>query len=417
MDKFDSIEEEIIYNKLIQYSNIKDCDSIITASACSNDHLSEILRLIPELERTRENVAQRPITSHRKFIGSFIVFFKKVVRKLTKFYVEPVALQQTEFNNTVTPIVGRMTQAIAGIDSEVGILKKEAFEREQTLRRCSEKIAEADEKYEILQKEAQEKECMLSEQLKLCSEKIAELDENMNKLKQLDLDIFNDKNDSFWIKNIYSQAGEDCICAYILMVMGYKWEDCTYLDLGANHAKELSNTYFFYKRGARGVLLEANPDLIPELKLYRNEDIVLNKCVTTSREGEIDFYIMNGDGLSTFDLDSANAAIDANPDLKITKTVKIESITVNKIIENYMGKAPTILNIDIEGKDIEILGSIDFEKYRPLIVIAEMIEYKPTLTVGMKNQEILDYMISIDYIEYAFTGINSIFIDKRRIEK
>ncbi|MCM1082008.1 MAG: FkbM family methyltransferase [Clostridium sp.] len=388
MEKFDSVEEEIIYNKLIKYSNTKQSDNIITTPACSNDHLSEIYRLIPELERTRENVARRPITSHRKFIGGIIVFLKKVVRKLTKFYVEPIALQQTEFNNTVTPIIGRMTQAVAEIDSEVGELKKEASAVQ-----------------------------MLSEQFKLCSEKIIELDENMNKLKALDLDVFNDKNDSFWIKNIYSQAGEDSICAYILMVMGYKWEDCTYLDLGANHAKELSNTYFFYKRGAHGVLLEANPELIPELKFYRNRDVVLNKCVTTTGEGDIDFYIMNGDGLSTFDLDSANVAINANSNLKITKTVKVESITVNEIIENYMGKTPTIVNIDIEGKDIDILGSIDFEKYRPLIIIAEMIEYSPTLMVGMKNQEILDYMMSVDYTEYAFTGINSIFIDKRRIEK
>ena len=55
----------------------------------------------------------------------------------------------------------------------------------------------------------------------------------------------------------------------------------------------------------------------------------------------------------------------------------------------------------------------DFEKFRPMIIICEMIEYRRGLTVGEKNQEILDFMRSKDYEEFAFTGINSIFIDKR----
>lgn len=419
MEKFDSMEGQIIYNKLIEYSDVKNNDNIPVASY-SNNHIAEICRLIPELERTRENNANRPITSHRRFVGRFVIFFKKVVRKLTRFYIDPIAVQQTEFNNTVTPIIGQMTEAIVKLEGEVETSKKEAQERKELLKKKAQEREEllkkeTQEREELLKKEAQERERMLSEQLKLCSEKIVLLDEDMNKLKQLDLDIFSERTDNFWMK--YSQAGEDCICEFILMMLGYRWEDCSYLDLGANHAKELSNTYFFYKRGVRGVLVEANPDLIPELKFYRNGDVVINKCVTVSGEDAVDFYIMSGDGLSTFDLDSANAAIEANPELKITKTINVESITVNKIIEDYMGKTPTILNIDIEGKDIDILKSIDFEKYRPLIVITEMIEYKPELVVGMKNQNILEYMSGIDYIEYAFTGINSIFLDKSVIKE
>ena len=66
---------------------------------------------------------------------------------------------------------------------------------------------------------------------------------------------------------------------------------------------------------------------------------------------------------------------------------------------------------------LEILESINFEKYRPLIIIAEMIEYKPTLVISKKNKETLDFMEKNEYIEYAFTGINSIFIDKKQIEE
>ena len=40
-----------------------------------------------------------------------------------------------------------------------------------------------------------------------------------------------------------------------------------------------------------------------------------------------------------------------------------------------------------------------------------MIHYSENLSVGIKNQELLNFMHSKNYLEYAFTGINSIFID------
>ena len=212
-----------------------------------------------------------------------------------------------------------------------------------------------------------------------------------------------------------SQSGEDVIIAYILSMLGIPEKNCSYLDLGANHAKKLSNTYYFYGQGARGVLVEANPVLIPELKLYREEDRILNCCIS-DREGEtIDFYVLNGDGLSTPDKARAEEVIAQNPALRIDRVVPVKTMSVNRILEENFEEAPVYMNIDIEGDDLKILSSIDWEKWRPLIVTAETIPYQPNLVVGEKDGEIVRFMESIDYTEYAFTGINSIFLDKRRL--
>lgn len=40
---------------------------------------------------------------------------------------------------------------------------------------------------------------------------------------------------------------------------------------------------------------------------------------------------------------------------------------------------------------MEILRSIDFTKYRPLVLILEMIPYSKKLPVGQKNPEILAF--------------------------
>ncbi len=222
----------------------------------------------------------------------------------------------------------------------------------------------------------------------------------------------NIKNDfELFNKKTYSQSGEDSIIMYIMAMKGIPLSECSYLDLGANHPKVMSNTYFFYERGARGVLVEANPELADELKNERSGDIVLNKCISDKSGEKLDFNILNLDGLSK--VGDVSDILFENPDARIEKTVQLETVSVNDIIEEYFsGKAPLILNLDIEGLERQILDSIDFEKYRPMIMIIEMIPYSKKLVTGQKDTELLEYVKSKGYDEYAFTGINSIFIDR-----
>lgn len=224
----------------------------------------------------------------------------------------------------------------------------------------------------------------------------------------------NGKNDfQLFNKKTYSQSGEDSIIMYIMAMKGIPLSECNYLDLGANHPKFMSNTYFFYEQGARGVLVEANPKLACELEKERSGDIVLNKCISGKSGEKLDFNILNLDGLSK--VGDVSDILHENPDARIEETVQLETISVNDIIEQYFsGKFPLILNLDIEGLEKQILESIDFEKYRPMIMIIEMIPYSKELVRGQKDTELLEYVKSKGYDEYAFTGINSIFIDRSR---
>lgn len=209
-------------------------------------------------------------------------------------------------------------------------------------------------------------------------------------------------------KMTYSQSGEDAILAYMLAVLGIPFFQCTYLDLGANRPKEMSNTYFFYEQGANGTLVEANPSLIPALEKERKGDTIVNKCIAPVSGRTIDFNILSIDGLSA--PGDISGILAENPEVKLLKTIPIETICVNDLIKQ-MDKVPVILNIDIEGMELEILKSIDFSKYRPLVIILEMIPYSTKLPVGNRNIELLDFMQNVGYAEYAFSGINSIFID------
>ena len=383
------IEKKVIFEKLMKYGkNTGELENVtIDTSFLYGQYYEEMTRNLNVMNRTRENVAFRRLASNRPIIGRGIIFVKKVIRKCLKWYIEPICFQQTEFNNSVTSVSGRLIEVIGNQE-----------ERIKKLEEVNQQIAEIVQTYEQLEQEKL-----------LLNKKVLDIEEYVSQIKSLNIDM--DSSDAF----SFSQAGEDVITAYFLKEVGIPIEKISYLDLGANHAKKLSNTYYFYKRGCRGVLVEANPDLISELKFYRNEDLVLNKCIGDTEGDTVEFYIMNGDGVSTVDKSAAEEMCRINPNLHIEKIVSIGTITVSAILKKYFEEAPTILNIDIEGKEMDVLEEMDFKHYRPFVIIVEMIPYKMGITVDRKNNKIMEFMLSKGYVEYAFTGINSIFIDKMRV--
>src|SRR4030081_1527697 len=88
----------------------------------------------------------------------------------------------------------------------------------------------------------------------------------------------------------YSQCGEDLLVNYIFSLRGIQYP--SYLDIGANHPFFISNTAFFYRKGCRGINIEANPQLIHPFDRFRRKDTTLNVGVGPE-EGEMNFYIIS----------------------------------------------------------------------------------------------------------------------------
>jgi FkbM family methyltransferase len=395
--KFESIEHEIIYNKMINYCNETNFE--VTVNHPKNIGRINNYGSIDTMRAYKELYAHRLIKSHRKHIGNIIVFWKKVARRCLKWYINPITEQQTIFNNAALETVESLLEKLSNTELDNNNLLAKISELESQVSRIKglenqvSKIAE------------------LENQLA----RITDLENQVEKINDtFKLELSNQR--SFFEKKSYSQAGEDTILAYIFFALGFKNEEITYLDLGANHAKELSNTYYFYENGAKGVLVEANPKLIQELSFYRYNDVILNSLISEKENEEMDFYILSGDGLSTPDKEQALEACRINPNVSITNVIKVKSTTVNNIMEKYFGGiSPKFISVDIEGNDLEIIKSIDLDKYRPLVIVVETIEYRPYLPINVKKYEVIEYLKTKDYIEYAFTGINSIFIDAKHM--
>jgi len=204
----------------------------------------------------------------------------------------------------------------------------------------------------------------------------------------------------------YSQAGEDLIIRFIFDAIGI----CNprYLDIGAYHPEMLSNTALFYQNGSHGINVEANPYLLNNFFTKRPKDINLNLGV--GRESnKLDFYVMSTPTLSTFSQEEVQKYVTETKHT-LQEVIPIQVETINQIINQFAGGCfPELLSLDVEGLDLDILQSIDYQKNCPIVICVETISFSET-GEGRKNHQISNFLTSQGYLIYADTYINTIFV-------
>jgi FkbM family methyltransferase len=170
----------------------------------------------------------------------------------------------------------------------------------------------------------------------------------------------------------YAQFGEDLIVVGLFNRLGIGQPN--YLDIGAHHPLNCSNTALLYARGSRGVNVDANPTLIEAFHQLRPEDITLN-CGIGPIAGEMTFFrIDDFSGRNTFDREVAEAFVRAHPEFNISDSIQVRVRTINEIVSSeFGGRWPDLLSLDAEGLDFSILDSAKFGDAGPIIIIVEAI--------------------------------------------
>ena len=158
----------------------------------------------------------------------------------------------------------------------------------------------------------------------------------------------------------YSQFGEDIVLNELL---NRSVRNGLYVDVGCYHPKKFSNTYALYKRGWRGVNIDAEPEKIALFQVARPNDHNVTAAVSDVVE-EVTLYSA---GLSS----TISEKFAAGRSSVNTRTVTTR--TLNEILAEspYRDRQIDLLSIDIEGMDTRVLASLDLEKYHPKIILVE----------------------------------------------
>lgn len=218
---------------------------------------------------------------------------------------------------------------------------------------------------------------------------------------------------SFWgtepLKGVSYSGGADYLVDVLRDRLRIPYGEMRYIDLGVCNPVGGDNTYYFYERGAAGILVEANPDVIGNIIEKRCRDTVLNRAVYVGGEPEATFYISKEAGLSSL----VKEHVEDNPgwaEYPVVREAVVPTIHINEIFALLgEGDVCDFLSIDIEGYDLEALQALDFGRYRPKIIAAE-------LTAGYVEkydyyQGIVDLLLGRGYLLYANDEYNGIFVD------
>ena len=210
----------------------------------------------------------------------------------------------------------------------------------------------------------------------------------------------------------YSQMGEDLVLLDLLHAW-MKLDTPTYLDLGAADPIDGSNTYLLYTSGCHGVLVEPNPAYVAKLRQARPRDIVVPAGVGIDDSTAADYYVFRDRPmLNTFSPDEVAMRRRQSKDFVVEKVVKIPLVSLNSLIATHLGQAPDLLSIDIEGLDLAVLRTLDVDRYRPAVIIAEA--GRP----GNVNADpaLVAFVESKGYIVCGTSLYNTIFADRRRFK-
>jgi FkbM family methyltransferase len=165
----------------------------------------------------------------------------------------------------------------------------------------------------------------------------------------------------------YSQDGEDMV----LRRLFERQRSGFYVDVGAHHPYRFSNTCYFYRRGWRGINIDPNPDAIKAFRRYRPSDV--NVCVGVSdTAGDLSFHLFNEPALNTFDADLAKERARL-PDYWLLETRSVPVRRLDDLLTEYLPRDQKIdfLSIDVEGLDLSVLRSGDWNRFRPSILLVE----------------------------------------------
>lgn len=204
----------------------------------------------------------------------------------------------------------------------------------------------------------------------------------------------------------FSQEGED-------LILGRYFESRRtgfYVDVGAHHPFRFSNTYFFFLQGWRGLNIDASPGAMARFRRFRPGDINLEMGVG-ERSTNIPFYMFDEPALNTFDSDLANER--NRPPRQIVRTVNLPVEPLGTILDKNLPPQQRIdfLSIDVEGKDLEVLRSNNWQAFRPEIVVVEtMSENIDALSHSPHHQ----FMLACGYAALAKSIHSSFYIDMEK---
>ncbi|MDB9454093.1 FkbM family methyltransferase [Dolichospermum circinale CS-541/06] len=209
------------------------------------------------------------------------------------------------------------------------------------------------------------------------------------------------KFDNFMLRS-YSQEGEDMI----LRRLFEKQSDGFYVDVGAHHPKRFSNTFIFYSKGWKGINIDAMPGSMKAFNKQRPRDKNLEISIAKEQKN-LTYFQFNEPALNGFCKELAVSRDGSSSAYKIISKQNIEAYPLSVILDQHLDTDQSIdfLSVDVEGLDLEVLQSNDWLKFRPKVVLVEILD---SSLDTIQNDAVYQFLTAHNYHLYA-KAVNTVF--------
>lgn len=212
----------------------------------------------------------------------------------------------------------------------------------------------------------------------------------------------------------FSQEGEDLI---IKRLFEGRNEGASgfYVDVGAHHPRICSNTYFFYKKGWRGINIDAKPGTKALFDSERPRDINLELGIAES-VGELTYFEFNQPLLNGFDRTMAEMRA-ADPAWRLTGTRQIPVKPLRDVLAEHLppGQAIDFMTVDVEGLDLQVLRSNDWDRFRPRLILAE--DATVVTLDDARNAPLCQYLASVGYTVIGKAALTMFFVANGHLDQ
>jgi len=161
----------------------------------------------------------------------------------------------------------------------------------------------------------------------------------------------------------YSERNEEIIIRHFFK----DHKGGVFLDVGAYHYKNGSNTYFLEKNlDWSGIAIDANGEFARGYRENRPKTMFFTFFVSDKSDEKADFYVVRDPGHLT-----KSTAVPEFVKGRKTEEIKVPTITLNDLLAKLGLRKIDFLNLDIELWEPHALAGFDIEKYRPDLVCVE----------------------------------------------
>lgn len=139
-----------------------------------------------------------------------------------------------------------------------------------------------------------------------------------------------------------------------------------YVEVGANHPTDGSQTWHLEQLGWTGVLIEPQPDLAAFLVTMRKTAKVFPVACTSPE---------NAGQTMSLHVDGARSGLNRDrmaPGSQAAYVIAVPTRTLDSILEEAEAPSPIdLLSIDVEGHELEVLSGFDLQRWQPLLILLE----------------------------------------------